>query len=55
MIPAGIYSLDTIYNIFFIKPTNIRLEFIVGLLLFRPITAGSGFSSSLIRKRRFRK
>ena len=33
MIPAGVYSLNTIYNIFFTKPTKLRLEFILGLLL----------------------
>jgi hypothetical protein len=33
MIPAGIYSLNTIYNIFFTKPTKLRLKFILGLLL----------------------
>jgi len=33
MIPAGIYSLNTIYNIFFTKPTDLTLHFILGLLL----------------------
>ncbi len=33
LIPAGIYSLNTIYNIFFIKQTDLHLKFILGLLL----------------------
>jgi len=32
MIPAGIYSLNTIYNIFFTKPTSLNLRFILGLM-----------------------
>ena len=33
IIPAGIYSLNTIYNIFFTKPTDLQLKFILGLFL----------------------
>jgi len=33
MIPAGIYALNTIYNIFFTKPTDLHLKFILGLFL----------------------
>jgi len=33
MIPAGIYALNTIYNIHFIRPTPLRLEFVLGVLL----------------------
>ena len=33
IIPAGIYSLNTIYNIFFTKPTDLELKFILGLFL----------------------
>lgn len=33
MIPGGIYSLNTIYNVFFAKPTLLQLKFILGLLL----------------------
>ena len=33
MIPAGIYSLNTIYNVFFTKPTDLYLKFILGLFL----------------------
>ena len=33
LIPAGIYSLNTIYNIFFTKPTDLQLKFILGLFL----------------------
>jgi hypothetical protein len=32
MIPAGIYSLNTIYNIYFTKPTSLSLRFILGLM-----------------------
>jgi len=32
IIPAGVYSLNTIYNIFFTKSTDLRLRFILGLL-----------------------
>ena len=32
LIPAGWYSLNTIYNIFFTKPVEYRLEYILGLL-----------------------
>lgn len=33
IIPAGIYSLNTIYNIFFTKPTDLNLRFVLGLFL----------------------
>jgi hypothetical protein len=32
LVPAGIYSLNTIYNIFFTKPTRLSLRFILGLM-----------------------
>src|SRR5207244_5980608 len=32
ILPAGLYSLNTIYNIFFIKPTQYDLRFILALL-----------------------
>ncbi len=32
IIPAGIYSLNTIYNIYFIKPTRLSLRFVLALI-----------------------
>jgi hypothetical protein len=32
MLPAGVYSLNTIYNIFLTKPTCLNLRFILGLM-----------------------
>jgi len=32
IIPAGIYALNTIYNVFFTKPTRIDLRFVLGVL-----------------------
>lgn len=32
LVPSGIYSLNTIYNVFFTKQTNYKLQFILGLM-----------------------
>jgi len=37
LVPAGIYSLNTIYNIFFTKPAGYKLRFILGLILSRAL------------------
>ncbi len=32
LLPAGLYSLNTIYNIYFVKPTNLDLRYLLALL-----------------------